>query len=190
MLLLRNGCMKGERLNNEEAILESLKQGDEIALRRLVDQYRPQMLLEAYYIVRDMQEAEDIVQEVFIRFWNVKQRIELKPSLAAYLLRATRYESIIKIKKDKTRNNRQDQYNYFLESSFQMKPFENTELGALLNSAIAQIPPAARKSFIKLYIEDKNQKTIAQEQNISLQVVKNNISKALKILRHILHAVK
>lgn len=182
--------MKGEKLNNEEAILESIKQGDEIVLRQLVELYRPQMLMEAYYILKDMQEAEDIVQEVFIRFWNVKERIELKPSLAAYLLRATRYESIIKIKKDKTRENRESKYSYFLESTTQMKPFENEELAAFLNKAIAQIPPAARKSFIKLYMEDKNQKTIAKEQNISLQVVKNNISKALKILRHKLHAIK
>jgi RNA polymerase sigma-70 factor (ECF subfamily) len=182
--------MKGECLNNEADILQRLKQGDESALRELVDLYRPQMLMEAYYLVRDMDEAEDIVQEVFIRFWNVKQKVELKPSLIAYLIRATRNESIIKIRKDKTRDKRQDLYNYFAESSTQMKPFESAELAKKLQSAIEHIPPAARKSFIKLYLEDKSQKTIAAEQNISLQVVKNNISKALKILREKLHTAK
>lgn len=93
--------MKEEKLNNEADILYRLKKGDESALRELVDLYRPQMVMEAYYILRDMDEAEDIVQEVFIRFWNVKENIELKPSLLAYLIRATRNESIIKIKKIK-----------------------------------------------------------------------------------------
>ncbi|MBW8685576.1 RNA polymerase sigma factor [Chitinophaga rhizophila] len=182
--------MKEEKLNNEADILQRLQKGEESALRELVDMYRPQMLMEAYYLLRDMAEAEDIVQEVFIRFWNLKDRVELKPSLLAYLLRATRNESIIKIKKDKTRDKKQHGYNYFLESSTQMKPFESAELAEQLQSAIEHIPPAARKSFIKLYLEDKSQKTIAAEQNISLQVVKNNISKALKILREKLHTAK
>lgn len=182
--------MKEEKLNNEADILQRLQKGEESALRELVDMYRPQMLMEAYYLLRDMAEAEDIVQEVFIRFWNLKEKVELKPSLLAYLLRATRNESIIKIKKDKTRDRKQNNYNYFLESSTNMKPFESAELAQKLQSAIEHIPPAARKSFIKLYLEDKSQKTIAAEQNISLQVVKNNISKALKILREKLHAAK
>ncbi len=182
--------MKEEKLNNEADILYRLKKGDEAALRELVNLYRPQMLMEAYYILRDMDEAEDIVQEVFIRFWNVKENIELKPSLLAYLIRATRNESIIKLKKDKTRDKKQHGYNYFLESSTLMKPFESAELAKQLQLAIEHIPPAARKSFIKLYLEDKSQKTIAAEQNISLQVVKNNISKALKILREKLHTAK
>jgi RNA polymerase sigma-70 factor (ECF subfamily) len=182
--------MKGESLNKEADILQRLKRGDESALRELVDLYRPQMLMEAYYVIRDMDEAEDIVQEVFIRFWNVKEKVELKPSLIAYLLRATRNESLIKLKKDRTRGKRQDLYNYFQESTTQMKPFESAELAKQLKNAMEYIPPAARKSFVKLYLEDKSQKTIAAEQNISLQVVKNNISKALKILREKLHTAK
>ena len=182
--------MKEEKLNNEADILSRLKKGDEAALRELVDLYRPQMLMEAYYLIRDMDEAEDVVQEVFIRFWNVKENVELKPSLLAYLVRATRNESIIKIKKEKTRDKKQLGYNYFLESSTHMKPFESAELAKELQRAIEHVPPAARKSFIKLYLEDKSQKTIAAEQNISLQVVKNNISKALKILREKLHTAK
>ncbi|QHS61140.1 RNA polymerase sigma factor [Chitinophaga agri] len=182
--------MKEEKLHNEAEILQRLRKGEESALRELVDMYRPQMLMEAYYLLRDMAEAEDIVQEIFIRFWNLKEKVELKPSLQAYLIRATRNESIIKIKKDKTRDKKQHGYSYFVESSTHMKPFESAELAKELQNAIDHIPPAARKSFIKLYLEDKSQKTIAAEQNISLQVVKNNISKALKILREKLHAAK
>jgi RNA polymerase sigma-70 factor (ECF subfamily) len=179
-----------DRLHNEELMLLRLREGDEVALRELVDLYRPQMLMEAYYILRNMHEAEDLVQEVFIRFWSLRDKIELKPSFSAYLSRAVRYECIIKIKREKVRERRQHHYSYFMESSVNIKPFENTELASKLNAAIQEIPPAARKSFMMSYMEDKSQKAIAAEQNISLQVVKNNISKALKILRQKLHTVK
>jgi RNA polymerase sigma-70 factor (ECF subfamily) len=179
-----------ERLHNEELMQLRLRKGDEIALRELVDLYRPQMLMEAYYILRDMHEAEDLVQEVFIRFWSLRHKVELKPSFSAYLSRAVRYECIIKIKKERVREKRQQQYGYFMESSVNMQPFENAELASKLNDAMQEIPPAARKSFMMSYMEDKSQKAIAEEQNISLQVVKNNISKALKILRQKLHPIK
>lgn len=175
---------------NEEQILQRLKQGDESALRELIHQYRPGMLLEAYYILRDMEEAEDIVQEVWIRFWDLRQRVEMKPSLAAYLHRAVRYESIIKVKKDKTRGKREDQYNYFVEPTYHIKPFEDEELRKRLEQAIEEIPPAMRRSFMLSYMEDLSQKEVAAEQGISLQVVKNNVSKALKLLRQKLQAAK
>lgn len=174
----------------EELILQRLRQGDESALRELVHKYRPGMLLEAIYILKDRQEAEDVVQEVWIRFWSLRDRVELKPSLMAYLHRAVRNESVIKIKKDKTRGKRQDQYNYFVEPTIQLKPFEDEELRRKLSVAIEEIPPAMRRSFMLSYLEDLSQKEIAAKQNISLQVVKNNISKALKILRQKLHAAK
>lgn len=176
--------------NQEESILKRLKQHDESALRELICLYQQEMILEAYYLLKDFQEAEDIVQEVWIRFWHLRETIELRPSLAAYLHRATRNECIIYIKKEKTRAKRQSQYNYFLEPTVNLQPFENEELGERLQHAIKTIPPAARKSFVLSYLDDKNQKAIAAEQNISLQVVKNNISKALKILRQALQTAK
>jgi RNA polymerase sigma-70 factor (ECF subfamily) len=179
-----------DRLHNEADMLLRLREGDEGALRELVDVYRSQMLMDAYYILRDKDEAEDLVQDVFIRFWGLRGKVELKPSLAAYLSRAVRYECIIRIKKEKVREKRSAQYSYFIESTIQMKPFENAELANLLKDAMQEIPPAARKSFMLAYMGDKSQKEIAAEQNISLQVVKNNISKALKILRQKLHPGK
>lgn len=176
--------------NQEESILLRLKQHDESALRELICLYQSELILEAYFILKNFQEAEDIVQEVWIRFWHLREMVELKPSLAAYLHRATRNECIIYIKKEKTRAKRQTQYHYFLEPTVHLQPFENEELSKRLQQAINAIPPAARKSFVLSYLDDKSQKTIAAEQNISLQVVKNNISKALRILREVLQTAK
>lgn len=176
--------------NQEAFLLGRLKQHDESALRELICLYQPGMILEAYYILKNFQEAEDIVQEVWIRFWHLREVIELKPSLAAYLHRATRNESIIYLKKKKSRAKRQEQYDYLLDPTIHLLPFENEELGKRLQHAMEAIPPAARRSFVLSYMDDKNQKAIAAEQNISLQVVKNNISKALKILRQALDTTK
>jgi RNA polymerase sigma-70 factor, ECF subfamily len=180
-----------EVFSTDIELLQAIKQGDELALQTLLYKYRPKMLMEAYYVLRDMDEAEDVLQEIFISFWKLRDAIKIQSdSLAPYLLRASRYESVIRLKKHKTRNKRQDQFNYFIETTTLPKPFENAELAAAIEKALENIPPAARKSFTMLYIDGLSQKDIAAEQNISLQVVKNNVSKALKILRGILHNVK
>lgn len=179
------------RTSDQEAfLLARLKQHDEAALRELICLYQPGMILEAYYILKNFQEAEDIVQEVWIRFWHLREAIVLKPSLAAYLHRATRNECMIYLRKEKARARRRAQYDYFLDPTIHLRPFENEELGRRLQHAINAIPPAARRSFVLSYLDEKNQRAIAAEQNISLQVVKNNISKALRILRQALQTAK
>ncbi len=77
------------------------------------------------------------------------------------------------------------QYQYIKDSiDAQMTSIELSELGAQIQAAIAEIPaPAARRAFELSYLENKSQKEIADEMNISLGTVKNQVSRALKIVR-------
>jgi RNA polymerase sigma-70 factor (ECF subfamily) len=81
-------------------------------------------------------------------------------------------------------------YEYISEKVTATEPFEQEELARLLDKALQLVPPAARTSFVLQYMEGFDQKYVASQQNISLQVVKNNVSKALKILRDVLGTKK
>lgn len=180
-MMLQKENMTGE--HTEEELIHFLKQGHEWALWKLFEKHRPRMLFEAYYIIRSNQEAEDVVQEIFIRLWNGRDKLALHSSLATYLVRATRYEIIHKLKKNVAQQKKLAQYNYFQDETIEMHPFENKELADRLHAAIQSIPAAAREAFLSFYIDKKRQKTIAEEQNVSLQAVKNNIGRAIRMLR-------
>lgn len=60
---------------------------------------------------------------------------------------------------------------------------EYDELEAVINGLIAQLPDRCKQIFILSRLKNKSNKEIAAELDISIQAVKNQISKALGILR-------
>jgi len=172
-----------EEMILKEPLLENLKNGDIEAFNAMIYLYRRKLLFESYYILSDMEEAEDVVQEVLVSFWRVKSNLANDSSLPNYLSRAVRNESYIKAKKNEVRAKKEKKFNYFHRSASFTDPAENAELGQYIMLAIKSLPPSQREDFIALYLEGKTQKNIALEQKKSLQTVKNSVHKALKNLR-------
>lgn len=181
-----------EKINkhSDRELIEGIKNGDEAALATLHEKYRSRLLREAYFLVKDLDDAEDVVQEIFIAVWKRRKEIAVGPTLLPYLLKATWNESIKRLQKQVKQEERDRMYYYLSEKITNNEPFDQEELAKLLDKALQLVPPAARQSFMLQYMEGHNQQSVAHQQNISLQVVKNNVSQALKILRRALGAKK
>ncbi len=183
---------KGERYytfyndENDKAILQGIIIGDEKALKAAIDRYQQQMMIEAFSLLKDVQEAEDMIQEIFIRIWENRERLgnqKYASSIGPYLLRATRNKCLDKIAHNKIINKRNAFFSQNLSPSHHSNPSEIKELRSSLQSAIDSLPPKTRSSFKKLYEEDLTQKEIALQEGVSLQTVKNTISNGLRMLR-------
>lgn len=176
---------------SDEELLKELKAGNEQAYRIVFEHNKPILLLEAYYVLRDPEEAEDIVQDAFIMLWNKKNKLNIQGKLRPYLLQVVRHACIDKLRHSKTVQKGLNGYTYFKETSTENVPIENQELGTALSKAIASITaPATRRAFELMYLEQKSLKEIAEEMNITVQVAKNQISRGLKILRERLSHTK
>jgi RNA polymerase sigma-70 factor (ECF subfamily) len=187
--------MKGERYYtyyNDKDILQGIISGDAKALEAAIDRYQPQMMIEAFYLLKDVQESEDAIQEIFIRIWQNRHKFDEKKfsSIGPYLLRATRNECLVRIGKTKVALKRRDLFTHNLSPSVSYDPLEAKELKSIIESAIASLPPKAQNSFKKLYEEGFSQKEISQQENVALQTVKNNIVRGLKVLREKLHSLR
>ncbi|SFO29688.1 RNA polymerase sigma-70 factor, ECF subfamily [Chitinophaga sp. YR627] len=167
-------------------LLRQMREGNQAALAILYERYRSWLIREAYCLIKDAPAAEDLIQDVFTSVWNLRAKLEIKNSFQPYLLTAVTNRCLNFLRSKQQQQNHDAEYQYIKDWSTSPEPFEREELGRLLEQALQRVPPAARKTFILQYQEGYSQKDIAEEQNISKQVVRNNTSLALKILREIL----
>jgi RNA polymerase sigma-70 factor (ECF subfamily) len=175
--------MREEETVGTDSLLCDLKRGNETALNKLIRMFRKKLLLQSYFILDDMDEAEDIVQEVFINFWRIKGLLSDDTSLNNYLGKAIKYESVHRLKKIRSRAEKLKEIHNIPEPSTYNNALENSELKSHLMHAIDSLPYYQKRDFIAMYLEGKSQKIIASEQNKGLQTVKNNIHEARKFLR-------
>lgn len=169
---------------SDESLLALLMAGDEAAFTELFNRYRSVLYLEAYYRLKDHQEAQDIVQHIFAWIWQHKTRIPAAISIRQYLFCAVRNKCIDKHRKARTVSRFAREYLYTKETGTNQVPLETKELSQQLSNAINAVSaPASRRAFQLLYQEGKSHKTIALEMGINIQTVKNQISRALKVLR-------
>lgn len=166
----------------ERELLEMVKRGNEKAFTILYKQYQPLMFKFAFGKLQNKEEAEDVVQEIFTSFWQRRNELSLKTQVKFYFLRAVhlqyaqkcRHAVVIK-KYQETLNKGKKDYEI---------PVENKELFLQIKTAINSISaPACRKVFEMAYLENQSCHYIAAKMKIKPQVVRNQTSRALKVVR-------
>ncbi|WPV67830.1 RNA polymerase sigma factor [Chitinophaga sp. LS1] len=169
---------------SDEELLKEIKAGNEATFAAVYNHYQPLLLMEAYYKIRSTAEAEDMVQEIFTSFWNRRKEIPLTIPLKHYLYKAVHLQYAYKCRKSEVAKKFIQHSLYISKEGTINHALENKEIYHQIKEAIATVTaPATRRAFELLYIEDKSHKEIALDMNIQPQVVKNQVSRALKIIR-------
>ena len=147
----------------------------------------PRLCQRVFRITKDLAAAEDIVQEVFINFWNQKlpQKIGAPE---AYLYRACINQALNYANSDKRQAQLRELYQQQQpqESNSPEQQLEQLELEKQVQQTIESLPPMCRKVFLLSRYEEMSHKEIAEFLNISPNTVDNHIKKALSILRKFL----
>src|SRR5665811_1114158 len=75
-------------------LIDDIKQSSVAAFEELYKQYYIFLCLIAEHIVRNPSDAEEIVSDVFVKLWNIREKIEITTSIKAYLVKAVHNTSI------------------------------------------------------------------------------------------------
>lgn len=176
---------------HEEELLLSVKKGEAKAFAAIYQQYYKQLIIFARTKVDNLQEAEDIVQEIFMSLWQRRKELSINISLKHYLYRAVHLQYAYKCRRNEVARRFLTHTYYTSSESAVPKNLENKELGQQIREAAKHVSaPACRKVFELLYLQELSHKEIAQDMNIQLQVVKNQVSRALKVIRTRLREVE
>lgn len=168
---------------NNNDLLQRLKKNDKSALKVIFQEHYPIVYRAIYRIVSDLGIAEDLSQDVFMRLWEKRHKIDIKGALGAYIRRMAVNEALGHLRKNKKYQIEEvADYHSPLTTSGE-DTYLDKELQAEVNKAIDTLPPRCKAVFMLSRFEELSYKEISQKLDISPKTVENQISKALKIVR-------
>lgn len=169
----------------DKLCIERLKQGDESALKQLFDAYYMSLCIYSVQITDSLEVSEDLVQDVFISFWERKAYSLLSSDVRAYLFAAVRHLSLNYMRRERP------YALYDIEESF--FPVENPveertddeilRLRQKLHTALKALSPQEYRVLQAIVFENKKYKEVAEEMGLSINSVKTYWARALKFLR-------
>jgi RNA polymerase sigma-70 factor (ECF subfamily) len=168
----------------KENIVAAVQVDDEKAIESLFRLHYKQLCNYAYTLLQDIDESEESVQQVFIQLWEKRETMEINTSITAYLFKAVRNNSLNRIKHKKVRQVYADEVLSTSNESSQSTSitFQN-ELQEQIQRAIESLPEQCRLIFKLSRFEELKYSEIAEELNISIKTVENQMGKALRIMR-------
>lgn len=168
-----------------ERLVHEVCLGNAEAFREFFLVMQPGVFRFLYRYTRNREAAEDLTQETFLRFWEARDRLDPERPPARYLFRIARNLSLnhaLRSAPERGLTHAEDE----ALVRYARNPEEeyNRRLAAdEVILALSYLPERSRAAFILSRYHDLSYEEIGEIMNISLQTVKNQISKALAILR-------
>lgn len=166
-------------------MLDLMDSGSESALTEVYNRYWEPLFIYVVKVLKDTEEASDVVQETFIAIWQKRGELASIGSLKAYLFSIARYKSLRNISLNLSEERyRESLLNFFndCDESPELKLIA-TEMETFLESRIQSLPERMREVFLLSRREQLSYAEIAARLNISDKTVKKQIHNALKYLR-------
>ena len=163
----------------------------DVTYKALFRKYYPSLIFYATRLVGE-EEAEDVVQDVFVELWRRKDSIEIGDQIQAFLYRAvyTRALNVLKHRNVEGGycaameeiNQRRAEF-YQPDNNEVIRRIEDRELRKEICNAINELPDKCKEVFKLSYLHEMKNKEIADVLGISLRTVEAHMYKALKYLR-------
>ncbi len=170
--------------NTEKNLVKQLQKGNKIAFKMLFDKYAVRLYQFSLKYLRDKEDTEDLLNEVFLKIWENRFAIKTNTSFQAYLFTIA-YNDIRKRFLKKSREEKYIQLfaeEYAHESSVGEDQLDYKYFVEKLNKVIDQLPDRRKEIFLLSYKEELKNKEIAESLNLSEQSVKNQLSIARKFI--------
>lgn len=163
-------------------LLIKFKNGDEKAFKELFFMFHRDVFKFLYFYLRNKEEAEELLQDVFLNFWKSREHIDIHLSPRNYLLKIARNLAInfLEREREKRKFEKLDALQNITSSD---AGIENFEIKDLILSILDELPERCREVFILSRYNGLSIKEISEILDIAVQTVKNHLTRALKHFR-------
>lgn len=172
-------------MNIDNEIINGLRKDSHEAFQELFERYSQALYQFSFSYLKSREDAEGVVQEVFMKIWKNRKKLRTDTSFKSYLFTIA-LNSIRKQFNKQTKLNEIKHDLLFDFSQFKTEFDDKENYQQLLNKLedlIQQLPEKRRQVFIKKKLEEKSLKEIAEELSITPKTVEYHITEAMKFLK-------
>lgn len=159
----------------------------------MYDTYFPKLLRFSQTYVKEEEEAEQIVQDIFIYLWEHKELIPTLQNVNAYLFALVRNRCVDYLRKEVYQEAQKGSLSEVENKELQLKMYSlemfdddrlsEADIEELLRQAIGRLPERCREIFIMSRLQNLKYKEIAEKLSISPNTVENQIVIAIRKLK-------
>jgi RNA polymerase sigma-70 factor (ECF subfamily) len=175
--------------DSNQQLITGIRNGDLAAFEELYKRYYIFLCLVAEHIIRNPYDAEEIVSDVFIKLWNIKEKIDITTSLKGYLVKAVHNTALNYLERNKIINKSTDSLSnsdselLAWASDYPLGRLYEKEILKILDNGITKLPDSCREIFILSRDKEMKYSDIAGKLGISVNTVKTQMKIALARLR-------
>lgn len=180
------------KLSDAEVVAAVLK-GDQELYGELVQRYQGRLVNYLYRLLRSVQEAEDLAQEVFFKLYQALDRYDPKYKFSTWLFRVAQNAAIDRIRKrrlqlvsmDRTGDSHSDMGTWEFASS-DPDPYadlRNLERGEAIQTAIDRLPWDYRELIVLRHFGELSYDEIAKLKDMPLGTVKNKLFRGRQMMK-------
>jgi RNA polymerase sigma-70 factor, ECF subfamily len=168
----------------EKTLLLQLKQGSTKALEQLHGQFSTKIYNSCRRFYLDHEDAEEVVQDVFVKLWITRENIKLHLSFSAYIFTIAKNLILKKLQKKVLKETLDKYVNSTLFSASTIEEhLLAQEAEKLLDEIISNLPPQKQKIFLMNIYHDKSIEEIANELGLSKRTVESHIYQTRALLK-------
>jgi RNA polymerase sigma-70 factor (ECF subfamily) len=171
--------------NSDRKIFNEIKKGNLKTFERLFKKYYSSLCNYAAKYLKDLNKAEEVVQELFYRLWEKRNKLDINVSLKSYLYRAV-YNGCLQYLNHRAIEIRYENYykkqprEYDKDAS---EAINMQELNQVIDKTLNSLPERCRNIFLLNRQDGLKYREIAEKMDLSVKTVEANMGKALKLLR-------
>ena len=162
---------------------DKIQSGDIATFEMVFRQHYQYLCIQAFNILKDADEAEEIVQDTFVKIWNKREELSITISMKNYLIQSIKNTCFNQIKHEQVKRSYQADFIKSNQEGEHHDQVQVDELEKQIQSAINNLPEERKKVFLLSRKQGLKYQEIARELNISVKTVENQMGKALKFMR-------
>lgn len=167
---------------SDEELFLKVKEGNELAFKQLYDKHWKRLYRFSLKLLREVSDAKDVVQEVFLALWLKRDTLEIS-NLPSYLYASTKYACLKRIGKGKAEALLLEKMNAHLNENNIDRQISYRETKDNLEKIIDSLPDKTMRIFKMSRYDDMSNKEIADKLKISIKAVEYHITQSIKHLR-------
>lgn len=167
---------------NDIALLNLLKNGDEPAFTAIYNQYWERLYFMAHKRLQSAQDAEEIVQQVFMTLWHKRASLSIQ-SLPFYLSAMVRYAIYRHFANQQRDSERTGNLTAITRNSTPALDIDNRQLIEILNKFANELPAKHRVVFLQHKLLDRPLDEVAGELGVSLRTAEGYVTRVMQLMR-------